>query len=353
MTQRTWLALFALALGAGATWWILGSSGAGASTSSARTELVLAPGESSPSGAATSEESGAQRMAGESSPVLPLRRYERVRLEVLVQPPEGRELPAGVEVAVEPSFDDGGEKPARLTAQAQPRKQPPLGAVASFEELVPASYRIFASAPGLDSVLTIAELDPRAPVQRISLVLAPLGSLEGVVHSGEETRAIAAFAMVALQRVEVDLSGQRPRRETRADGNGRYRFEDVPPGTYDLSVGPLGRPLRTPVRVELENAPARQDLGGLPPVGEVAFQLFDEIGTPLQGVSVDLVPPDPEARGGARGATAADGTLRLGGLPAGEYLIHAQRDGYHPLQSRLDLRELSVPLIQPLVLRAL
>jgi hypothetical protein len=138
-----------------------------------------------------------------------------------------------------------------------------------------------------------------------------------------------------------------------ADGNGRYRFVDVPPGSYDLSIGPLGRALRTPLRVEIENAPARQDVGGLPPVGEVAFTLMDEIGTPLEGVSVDLVPPDPEARGGARGKTAADGTLRLGGLPAGEYLIQAQRDGYHPLPSRLELRELAVPLIQPLVLQAL
>jgi hypothetical protein len=356
MTQRTprapiaLLAFLALALGAGATWWILDATGRDRALERFASEL--APSATAEPGGTAPEELAAPRRELAELPNVPTRIYERVRLEILVQAPPGRELAAPVEVTVEPAFDDGGAIAARLRRTAAPRREPPVGAVAGFDDLLPASYRVIATAPGLDAVLTIVELDPRSEVQRISLALAPLGSLSGNVHSGEDPRLVVAFAPVALQRVELDLTGERPRRETQSDASGRYRFEDLPPGSYDLSVGPLGRALRTPLRVEIANEPARMDLGGLPAVGEVALQLFDEIGTPLGGVVVDLVPPSPEALGGNRGLTDEQGSLRLGGLPAGEYLIHAQREGYHPLQSRLELSELHVPLVQPLVLRA-
>lgn len=303
-----------------------------------------------PSARSTAE---AARTEDQAQAHVPPRVYERVRLEVLVQAPLDQPLRTPVEVIVEPAFDDGGSVPARLLREAVLRDAAQGGAVAVFEELIPTAYRVIARAPRLDSVLSLITLDERMPLQRISLMLAPLGGLEGVIHVGEDERLIAAFTPIVLQRVERDLNGELPRLEAQSDGNGRYHFPDLAPGSYDLSVGPAGRPLRTPVRVEIDTAPARQNVGGLPPVGEVSLQAYDEVGKPLANVVFDVVPENSEAKGGGRGRTDAEGVFRLGGLPTGVYLFHAQRDGSHPLQSRFELREIMpVPLVHPVVLRA-
>lgn len=356
MTQRMWMAGLALVLGAGLVWWLMGVSAPEGSDRSTPSALSFEEGTTSSEEAATDAilaRPETDRTEGDQGPVLPPRTYDFVRLEVLVQAPIDHQLVAPVEVIVEPAFDDGGPTIARLQREAKLRTAPKTGAVAIFEELVPAAYRIMARAPHLDTVLTLVTLDARIPMQRISLTLATLGALEGVVHMGTDKRMIAAFAPVGLQRVERDLNGLRPRFETFSDGNGFYRFGELAPGSYDLTIGPEKRSLRTPIRVEIAESLARQDVGGLPPVGEVALQALDEVGKALSEVTFDITPEQSEAAGGGRGTTDSEGVFRLGGLQAGTYLIHAQREGFHTLQARFELREIGpVPLVHPVVLRA-
>lgn len=104
------------------------------------------------------------------------------------------------------------------------------------------------------------------------------------------------------------------RRETRADDRGRFRFEGLVPGDYEMTlVVPGGVDVESVVTV-----PADRDLSGVElvasPGASVAFRVVDESGAPVQGISI--VPRGPGKPEGLEALSDAEGWAALRGLPA-------------------------------------
>jgi large repetitive protein len=150
------------------------------------------------------------------------------------------------------------------------------------------------------------------------------GAVAGFVHDAAG-RAIAG-AVVGLTGPDVD-------RRQLTNAAGRFRFENVPPGSgYSLRVaarGMIGRTITnftvrsgqvTSFNILLRVATGR---------GGVAGRVQTAIGLPLVGATVTVV------EGPATGNSATtnfDGRYNLTGLPAGEYVLEAEAQGYHPAQ---------------------
>jgi 5-hydroxyisourate hydrolase-like protein (transthyretin family) len=129
-----------------------------------------------------------------------------------------------------------------------------------------------------------------------------------------------------------------------ADGDGRFEFQDLPKGKYRIAAGKTGysnpdgqsvtQPFLAPgVGVELDLAEGeireRIDLT-LAPWGTLEGHVFDELGEPVQGVTVQLLQVRFQAgrrrlapNGGSMRVTNDRGRFRLYGVPPGRYIVSA------------------------------
>lgn len=142
----------------------------------------------------------------------------------------------------------------------------------------------------------------------------------------------------------MELGGQAPL-EARADAQGRFRFEAVPPGKQALSASRKGdRPAR--LELELEEGQARQGVELKLQAGLVlALRVTDPSGRPVAEARVEVL-----GRGPGKGLlTDAEGKAELVGIGQDEVALMVQARGYVPLHSSVRVPEGGTPV--ELVLR--
>ena len=121
---------------------------------------------------------------------------------------------------------------------------------------------------------------------------------------------------------------------TRADGEGRFEFRDVPAGKFQLVASKPGysAPPAEPISmVELRDGQVREHVElRLAPWGTVTGRVLDEFGDPMQDATVQALQIRNQAgrrrlvpAGGFARATDDLGRYRLFGLPPGQYIISA------------------------------
>jgi hypothetical protein len=152
------------------------------------------------------------------------------------------------------------------------------------------------------------------------------GTVDGrVVDAGGRPLAFA----------QVVLRGIRPRtltRATRADLAGRFQFDQVPNGSYEVLASKAGYQALAPARVNAFTDQGRRETAEvrLAPWGNITGRVVDEFGDPVQDASVQLLEVRYEngrrqlaAAGGGARRTDDRGEFRLFGLEPGRYVVSA------------------------------
>jgi len=143
------------------------------------------------------------------------------------------------------------------------------------------------------------------PIQDLgTLIMLAGGTVSGLVHM-EAGRSPAG--------IQVFLDGERDGRTTSADKNGRFQFEDVPPGTHEVNAKDLpgilaaGPPLRVEVAVgQIADVVLDLSMRGM---CSVAVRVLID-GKPAEGVEVVNYATEVETRHESMGNTGADGWVR-------------------------------------------
>ena len=184
-------------------------------------------------------------------------------------------------------------------------------------------------------------------------------------------RVVAAPGSTPLRRAQVQLtsSDSSQRRATTTDGEGRYRFEQLPAGRYTLTATKGGfvslqfgqrypNEPGKPVTLAEAQTIDRTDFN-LPRGGVVAARITDEFGEPLTGVMVQVqryqYGPDGQRKLAAvQGAptpfsgTDDRGDFRIYGLMPGEYVVQASmRSLGPPMANTSDSSEGYAPTYYP------
>jgi protocatechuate 3,4-dioxygenase beta subunit len=181
-----------------------------------------------------------------------------------------------------------------------PLPEGPYTVVASAAGLLPERERVTGSRAG------------------VRLELAAPRAIAGTVLSGGQA---AAGATVALH-------GEHKRAEARSDAEGRFAFQGLRPGEYELRASEGAGVAQESVEV-----PKGKDVAGvrlaLRSGVELEGVVVDDAGAPVAGarVTADQIAPVPH---GDVGATRTDpsGRFRLGPLDSGELVLRAKRDGF-------------------------
>jgi hypothetical protein len=155
----------------------------------------------------------------------------------------------------------------------------------------------------------------------------------------------ATGAPLAGARVASRAAGGGAVRGVETDASGRFRFDSIPPGSYEVVAAAEGYLVSDPQRVDARASappPLRFALERGLSIGGV---VVDEVsGDPVPGAELRLAGPDPRRYAGPFAPPHADGSGRfeLRGVPAGEgYALAARAPGY--LEGRLDLPPVRPP----------
>ena len=153
-------------------------------------------------------------------------------------------------------------------------------------------------------------------------------------------RVLAADTGTPVRRASVEITGLGVRYgdSTMTDGEGRYEFRELPPGSYSLSASKTGflpgRPGGTkpgdvgkPVRVEEGQVATAEDVK-LTRAGAIAGRVVDEFGDPVAKVQVRVMRSQSlgttRRMVGASYASTNDlGQYRVFDLPPGIYVVAA------------------------------
>jgi hypothetical protein len=112
-----------------------------------------------------------------------------------------------------------------------------------IEQLPSGQYRVFAEKPGFSNLLVqpgrmeggrIVELEASGAATGIDLVLRRTGSLAGRVTRPDGTPVEKARVVTQIRLPNDRMLGTGPGVAT--DANGRYRLDDVPPGSYVVTA---------------------------------------------------------------------------------------------------------------------
>ncbi len=171
-------------------------------------------------------------------------------------------------------------------------------------------------------------------------------SLEGrVVNAltGEPVpRANLTLTIFSLQQGGVVGSGQPAKASAVSDAEGKFKFENLPPGNYLLSVDTTGY-----VRLSYGNLPGERSPRGAPgdkikgiefkltPQAVISGRVLNEYGEPMSGVQVQLLRQSGYFRRSrivSGDNTNALGEFLIGGLMPGKYIARAdvRRMGFPP-----------------------
>ena len=161
------------------------------------------------------------------------------------------------------------------------------------------------------------------------VVLAPVllaqnyGVIEGTVT---DSNSQAGIPNVSVQVRAVD--GRSAGYVGKTDSNGQFRIERVMPGDYSASyqaatyaAPDFSQGAYKPFHVGAGGDPVRVQVQ-LAPLGRLTARVLDEDGNPVARAQLLLV--RLHGNGGAAGYTDAQGSLLLGTLPAGDYVLLAR-----------------------------
>jgi hypothetical protein len=247
----------------------------------------------------------------------------RGRLRGGVQVPRGVAFPERWELHVYPSryHDPGGavERVLELTAAEREFE---------LDDLPLGVYEVEPRAEGMNAYAVPAELVPTSAEVYVVLQLHPAGALSGqLLYEG----GIGADGITMRLH---DATGALVREAT-TDSAGRYRFEKLPDGEYELAYGEAHSPLfpakSISFRAPSMHIPARI----VPDIGQITFEVRDAAGNPVEGAIV--------TGSGSNGGTIDDvtgpgGRCTVGGLPAGDYRVWANLPGEERRLGRVTLR---------------
>lgn len=181
----------------------------------------------------------------------------------------------------------------------------------------------------------------------VDVVLDPASDIAGVVLSAEgEPVAGASVTLTRQQTVEMggNVMMTLMSEDETADAEGRFRFEDQPPGKFSLAAVASGFREEKLEHLEVE---AGEDLEGVEltlPIGAVVVgQVFGPDGRPLIGARVNKV--DAGAGGGfprmgvPPSMSDGEGRYRIEGLPPGAVSIEADHEDWPRTVKDAELEE--------------
>ena len=216
------------------------------------------------------------------------------------------------------------------------------GGVQDFvvEDLPLAGYDVIADSDHLNGRIQPVLLERGSSSPFVVLRMIPAGFLEGSVQDAEGLPA----AGVVLTLLHLDSTGDS--QETSTDAAGRYRFEQVLDGAYQLLVGKEAAPLLRNRRTLRFQAPSMTlPPIELPPLSVLEFKVTD---------SDDRGVPDAKIRGSGNqggafeGLTGPFGELQMKHLLPGRYRIHVECEGYESYRLTIEVGEGEV---KPVALR--
>jgi len=185
-------------------------------------------------------------------------------------------------------------------------------------ELALGGYDIAAHAEGFNGLVLPITLEPGNEHPFVNLRLVPAGLLEGRVleHDGAPAEGVP-LTLFSVSGSEVF--------EATSDVHGRYRFDSLPDGAYELLFGKAAAPLipeRRPVRFSAPSLTFPDT--HLPPLGMISLRVVDSLERPLEGIVVR----GSGTKGGViEGRTDYDGRLLVKHLPAGHFRLRLSRPG--------------------------
>lgn len=196
-----------------------------------------------------------------------------------------------------------------------------------LEDVAPGPLWVAIERPDVPTVhLGPFDIAPSPSRQRLELRVPAGASLQGVTRD-DATRAPRGGVELVLSALEVEgVPSLSLERTSAADGT--FRFDELPPGLYQLSrVARLGEhtthALSLKLRIEPGVAALEQDLVGPVGTGVVTGALEAEFELP-EGTVVSLLQRDGELPP-VRSAFVVDGRFEFTGIPAGTYLVTAMQ----------------------------
>jgi hypothetical protein len=151
----------------------------------------------------------------------------------------------------------------------------------------------------------------------VSLELNARGYLEGVVLD-ETGEAVGDLSVTLLS---VSKQGDRM---TRTDGAGRYLFDDLVDGEYQLLIGARNNPLVGPEDLAFQAPSLHYPLRRVPKLGSVMVRVVDVNRRPIVGARVDGFAPDG---GILSGDSDSGGYCEVKNLVPGRYRLSVRGQG--------------------------
>ena len=178
------------------------------------------------------------------------------------------------------------------------------------------AYDVWVEAEGINRRSTPVLLVRGSTSPFISLELHARGYLEGYVL--DEPGAPVSGLKVTV----VSIEGKE--HSTRTNGSGRYLFEELIDGEYELFIGAQQNPLIGPESLSFSAPSLHYPVRRVPELGSARVHAVDQNGLGLSGVRVDGFAPD----GGTLGGTSdSDGYCLVNNLVPGRYRLSLQGIG--------------------------
>ena len=179
------------------------------------------------------------------------------------------------------------------------------------------AYDVWVDAAGTNRRTTPVLLVRGSESPFISLELYARGYLEGVVLD------VNGVAVAELQVTLVSVSDQGDR-TTRTDGAGRYLFDDLIDGDYQLVIGARHNPLVGPEDLSFQAPSLHYPLRRVPELGSVLVHTVNTDRFPIAGARVDGFAPDG---GIIRGDSDSEGYCEVQNLVPGRYRLSVRGAG--------------------------
>ncbi|HEY3445492.1 MAG TPA: carboxypeptidase-like regulatory domain-containing protein [Myxococcales bacterium] len=179
----------------------------------------------------------------------------------------------------------------------------------------------------------------QAPNESLELRLLAAGGVKGEVL--DERGAPAAGALVELtaprERRPADAAARPLRKSAHADAAGKFRFSDLPDGTWLLEATPRGDKLAeasafASATVEVRAGAEAEVRLALEATLSISGLVVDAAGRPIADARVTLSSEDREQTGTPRrpsfksARSAADGSFELRGLEKGSFRVAARKE---------------------------